>query len=99
MENKNDCCNTKQNSGIKSYIIPATVLLILIVSVIQSFQIISIKESINKDMITGSATSNGAIDTSGWTEDEKMMYEHHGTLPARSQKGSTTGKANMVGGC
>ena len=28
------------------------------------------------------------VDMTGWTEDEKMMYEHHGTIPARLQQKS-----------
>ena len=71
--------------------------IVLIFVVIQTFQLGSIKKS-----ITGNAVgSNGAIDTSGWTAQEKMEYEHHGTLPARLNKGSasSSGSGGMVGGC
>ena len=105
MENKNDCCKEKiersNESNIKYYFVIAIVTLILLISVVQSFQIRSIKESLNKNMITGNAVANsGGLDLSGWTEDEKMMYEHHGTLPARLQKNTNqkTG-SGMVGGC
>jgi len=43
---------------------------------------------------------NGKIDTSGWTENEIMNYEMHGTIPARLQgQVATTGGTGMVGGC
>ena len=69
----------------------------LIFIVVQTFQLNTLKNS-----ITGNAVSSGgAIDTSGWTAQEKMEYEHHGTLPARLNKGSTgsSGSGGMVGGC
>ncbi len=46
-------------------------------------------------------TSGGAVDMTGWTADEKMMYEHHGTLPARLQQPGAQKPASsgMVGGC
>ncbi len=48
----------------------------------------------------GSSLSGGAIDMSGWTETEKMEYEHHGTLPARLQGSAQNVQApSMVGGC
>ena len=45
------------------------------------------------------APSNGAIDTSQMTENEKMNYEMHGTIPARFGGGSASGLPQMVGGC
>ena len=50
--------------------------------------------------ITGATiqTSNGRIDTTGWTENEIMNYEMHGTIPARVSKG-TSSSNGMVGGC
>ncbi len=51
--------------------------------------------SLSKTQITG-----GAVDTTGWTEDEKMNYEMHGTLPARLQgKVQQQTSGGMVGGC
>lgn len=81
-----------------------TIVLVLLVgfAVFQAYQIMSIKNS--KVGITGNAvqTVGGNIDTTGWTEEEKMMYDHHGTLPARLQ-GSAIGaqapSSGMVGGC
>ena len=79
---------------MKEYIIFGMVALVLVLVVIQSFQINGLKES-------NQITSTGKIDMSGWTENEKMMYEHHGTLPAKLQgAGSAIPKsAGMVGGC
>ncbi len=76
------------------YAMPALVGLLLIVSVVQAFQIAAIGKAEN----TASAT--GVLDTAGWTADEKMNYEMHGIIPARF-KGSTSSPAGagMVGGC
>jgi len=82
----------------KDYFIISMVALLAVVSIVQAFQIGSLKPS---GIITGNAVG-GAIDTSGWTETEKMNYEHHGTLPARLQgsvKQSPTQSPTMVGGC
>ena len=46
---------------------------------------------------TGGAT--GAIDMSGWTENEIMNYEMHGTIPARAQGSASSASSGMVGGC
>ena len=51
-----------------------------------------------KVSVTGSATSTGKLDTRGWTENEIMNYEMHGTIPARV-KGSSASSSGMVGGC
>ena len=52
--------------------------------------------------LTGNAvTDSGKLDTTGWTENEKMNYEMHGTIPARAQGStpSTSAGSGMVGGC
>ena len=50
--------------------------------------------------LTGNAVvNNEKLDTSGWTENEKMNYEMHGTVPARISGGSTPAGSGMVGGC
>jgi len=51
--------------------------------------------------LTGnSVNANGQIDTSGWTENEIMNYEMHGTIPARFQgQVATSSGTGMVGGC
>mgnify|MGYP001609594798 CR=1 FL=1 len=52
--------------------------------------------------LTGNVvTDSGKLDTTGWTENEKMNYEMHGTIPARAQGStpSTSAGSGMVGGC
>lgn len=75
------------------------VAIVLIVSVINTFQINALKNS--SATVTGNViSSSGGIDMTGWTADEKMMYEHHGTLPERLQSGkSAPTSSGMVGGC
>lgn len=79
------------------------ILAFLVVSIaLQIYQISSLKERLTGNTITGDAVSSGAVDMSGWTEQEKMMYEHHGTLPARAQSSAGSAQASnsgMVGGC
>ena len=49
---------------------------------------------------TGNVTKSGKLDTTGWTENEIMNYEMHGTIPARVQSGaSSSSSSGMVGGC
>lgn len=85
---------------MKSYITIGLISVVLILIVIQSFQIKSLKNDISN--IQGSVVQgSGVLDMSSWTENEKMVYEHHGTLPARS-KGNAPAPSNgaaMVGGC
>ena len=48
----------------------------------------------------GAIAGTGKIDTTGWTENEIMNYEMHGTLPARVGSSASTGSSGgMVGGC
>lgn len=49
-----------------------------------------------KGEATGIVTGD-KIDTTGWTENEIMNYEMHGTIPARL--GASTSGNGMVGGC
>ena len=50
---------------------------------------------------SGQAATGGKLDTTGWTDNEKMNYEMHGTIPARIQQssGSKSSAPTMVGGC
>ena len=51
---------------------------------------------------TGAVTAGGSgkIDTAGWTDNEIMNYEMHGTVPARVQGSASAGSSGgMVGGC
>lgn len=55
-----------------------------------------------KTPILGNSNAQaGTIDMSGWTENEKMNYEMHGTLPARVQQSNVQQSQGngMVGGC
>ena len=52
--------------------------------------------------LSAGVTGNIAkIDTSGWSENEIMNYEMHGTVPARVSSSSTSAGSSggMVGGC
>ncbi|MBI4439704.1 hypothetical protein HY638_01920 [Candidatus Woesearchaeota archaeon] len=80
-----------------SYITLGVVALVLVTTIVQSFQISALKDKVGSNAVTGAAT--GAVDTSGWTDNEKMMYEHHGTLPARLSGGNAQSSGGMVGGC
>ena len=94
IETKDDCCKheAKKGSNMTMYILVVMVVFVFLISVVQSFQIKSLKGG-----ITGNVIKSGGTDMAGWTEDEKMMYEHHGILPARLQQSSN--QQNMVGGC
>ena len=48
-----------------------------------------------------SGVSGNAIDMTGWTANEKMNYEMHGTIPARASAKALSAPAGtgMVGGC
>ena len=49
---------------------------------------------------TGSVTKSGKIDMTGWTENEIMNYEMHGTIPAGAgSSSSSSSSGGMVGGC
>ena len=70
-----------------------------ILGIIISFMLVLLVfqySQINK--LKNNAGINNEIDMTGWTENEKMNYEHHGTLPARLQ-GNSQPSSNMVGGC
>lgn len=75
---------------------------VLAVSVVQAIQLNDIEGKISATgLVTAQATS-GALDMSSWTAQEKMMYEHHGTLPARlsgSVASASSQSSGMVGGC
>ena len=55
--------------------------------------------------ISGNAVAgdSGKLDTFGWSENEKMNYDMHGTVPARLQGkvavSSASSGTGMVGGC
>ena len=95
METEHDCCRNKNKEGvgIKNIVLVGIVVAVLLLSVVQSFQIRTIKNQ----MTGNAAVSAGGIDISGWTEDEKMQYEHHGIMPARLQQNNR--QTSQVGSC
>ena len=78
--------------GIKNIVLVGMVVAVLLLSLVQSFQIRTIKSQMTGDSIK----NTGIIDTAGWTDDEKMQYEHHGILPARLRQ---TKQTSQVGSC
>ena len=84
----------------KYVVITIILVLILVLGVVQAFQMNSLKSAVTGNAIASGST--GPIDISGWTEQERMMYEHHGTLPTRLQNGNVQtapASSGMVGGC
>ncbi len=56
----------------------------------------------NSSSLTGNVIAQGynEIDTSGWTDNEIMNYEMHGTIPSRVQNSQRQSNSyGMVGGC
>ena len=51
--------------------------------------------------LTGNAVAGSSekLDTTGWTDNEKMNYEMHGVIPARVQGSAPASSCGMVGGC
>ncbi|MBI2207932.1 hypothetical protein HYU50_00385 [Candidatus Woesearchaeota archaeon] len=82
---------------IKNIVVVILLVAVLIASVVQTFQLNELQSRMSA---TGAATAMGAgqIDTTDWTDNEKMNYEMHGTIPARFGGGGSAG-ASMVGGC
>lgn len=77
---------------MKKYLLTGIVAFVLILSVVQFFQIRSLQENI-------SGSGSGVLGMSSWIADEKMSYEMHGIIPARSQGGTQSQSSNtMVGG-
>ena len=68
-----------------------------------TFQAFRAGSSANGAGVIGNAvSSNGQIDMAGWTENEQMNYDMHGTIPARLQGKniqSSPSTSGMVGGC
>lgn len=71
------------------YILGIVISLVLIVIIFQYFQISKLTKNIS--------TINGKIDMTSWTETEKMNYEHHGIIPARSSRNTQTSKIDTKG--
>ena len=69
-----------------------------ILGIIISFMLVLLVfqySQINK--LKNNAGINNEIDMTGWTENEKMNYEHHGTMPARLSGNTQSSKTDMSG--
>jgi len=89
---------------MKITIVAILLSVVLILSIVQTLQLNGMKSKISAASATGAVTAKtgaGAIDMTGWTENEKMNYEMHGTIPARFGGSSSSGSSGvgMVGGC
>lgn len=89
--NEDDIQENKEKLSKWNYVLIGLTGLLLITSLVQAFQINSIKDN-------GITTAAVGIDMDGWTENEKMNYEMHGTIPARYQSQGNS-QPTMVGGC
>lgn len=91
---------------MKGWILASVVGVVLLLTIVQAVQISSLKSQFS-GAVTSSGGTGGSIDMSGWSADEKMQYEHHGTLPAKASSGASSAKAtqvvqsapSQVGGC
>jgi len=84
---------------MNTQIVTLTLLVIVVAFVgIQTYQISDLKNSITGNAVSLVAGSSNALDTTGWTENEKMNYEMHGTIPSRGAS-SNPSSSGMVGGC
>lgn len=82
---------------MKISLVAALMGIVLIVAVVQAFQLANLQEKIT-GLAVGS-TGAGPLDMSGWTADEKMNYEMHGAIPARAGSSGSSPSVGMVGGC
>ncbi len=76
---------------MKNYIVTGIVALVLVISVVQAFQINNIKNE-----ITGNSMVSASGDTSGGETYEQMMARMHPDQVAAKPSG---GGSAMVGGC
>jgi len=79
---------------LKEKIIFVFMGLIIVLLILQTIQI----AYLNSDNKNSSNVNSKVIDMGGWSDEEIMMYEHHGTLPTRIG-GSSQPSSGMVGGC
>ena len=81
-------------------VIVGAVVVLVIVAVVQAYQLSSLNDKVGSSNTQVVGTS-GQLDTTGWTANEKMNYEMHGTIPARAQAsaGAQPAQPQMVGGC
>src|SRR3989344_6813504 len=105
-----DCCKQKSHHGNEEcnkqegakqppavfLVIGALLMAAVIVQAYNFTQISQVNSLVEKQATTLSLTGNaiGAMDMSGWTDNEKMNYEMHGIIPAGAQGGATAAAAN-----
>ncbi len=82
----------------KNILIGAVVAIFLVIAIFQTVQIYSLKTT-KSNTASGNVATGGAINMDGWTENEKMNYDMHGTIPARAQSQPTSNLPTQVGGC
>jgi hypothetical protein len=75
-------------------VIGIVVGILVVIVAFQTIQLIGVNSR-----MSGAAVASGGIDMTGWTEDEKMNYEHHGVIPARFQQSQQQIPKQGVGGC
>lgn len=77
------------------------VVITLILVFIQAFEVRTLTTQLAAKSSINAGSSGGQIDMTGWTENEKMMYQHHGTLPAKLTGNAVNSNpsSGMVGGC
>ncbi len=85
-----DCENTKHEDKGTVKIKKKTMLWIVIGVLLIATIFLTIKAS------SAGTGGTGKIDTTGWTANDIMNYEMHGTVPAQVAAASSGG---MVGGC
>ena len=77
----------------KNLIIVVVLIVLVVLAVAQAVKLDTIGKT------STASTASGEIDTTGWTANEIMNYEMHGTIPARAGSSASAGSSGgMVGG-
>ena len=82
----------------KNLILAIVVGVLIVIAIVQTIQISSLSNKVSGNIVTGNVVS-GKLDTTGWTENEIMNYEMHGTIPARIGSSQSNSLPTQVGGC
>src|SRR3989344_3379947 len=102
--NSNNQHSSKENGGAKepsaAFLIIGALLMGAVIVQAFNFTQISQANSLLENQTTALSPSGGqatgAINMSGWTDNEKMNYEMHGIIPPRAQGGSNAQNAAPV---
>ncbi|MBI4739204.1 hypothetical protein HY772_06645 [Candidatus Woesearchaeota archaeon] len=87
---------------MKNYLIVGMMVLILLISVVQAFQIKSLKTALSGNAVrsTGAgANAGGAANAGGETYEEMMARMHPDQVAAKSGGSGGNSLPTMVGGC